>query len=171
MLHPGVSKFKDLHPDAASRRDMDATWTPSRKSPETRTRTVERLERHGRDMTTKKQARLHRLARDLLIAAGDEDVAIAVFKKELDAWRKMSEAPIERPQLKFELQRAGGVLKYWNYTISPMLAELNQNNVPDYLQPGRIRVRYPDISKQSIMEGIDGSSNCQLQINKERISR
>ena len=118
-------------------------------------------------MTSDKEL-ARKLCRDFLRAAGDEAVADKIYNEEKAAQCKLRDAPTPRPRLKFEVQRQGSTLKYAN-EIFAMLEDMTNRGVRDDVQVAQVRKRFPDMSKSSLHELIDGSSDCSYPRNKKRL--
>jgi hypothetical protein len=108
-----------------------------------------------------------------LRAAPDEETADRIYAQEKASWRKMRDAPIPRPELKFEVQRENSTLKHRD-EIFAMLADMNARHVPEDVQRAEVlksfEKRFPgDVSKSSLDELIDGSSECTSERNQERL--
>jgi hypothetical protein len=124
-------------------------------------------------MASEKEAQLRELARQLLDEAGDDAVAEKIFNEEKTARRKRRDAPIPRPQLKFEVQREGSTLKH-REEIFDMFADMNARGIPDDVQVATVLTHFQkhhpgDVSRSSLFELIDGSSDCTYPRNKKRL--
>jgi hypothetical protein len=124
---------------------------------------------YARVVMTSDKELARKLFREALRAADDEVVADKIYSEEKAVRRKMRDAPIPRPRLKFEVQREGSVLKHRD-EIFAMLADMNDRGVPDDVQVASALKRFPDVKKSSLFELIDGTSDCTYPRNRKRLS-
>jgi hypothetical protein len=125
-------------------------------------------------MMPDKEALARKHFREGLRVVGDEAVADRIYdeekKKEKTARRKMRDAPVPRPQLKFEVRREGSALKLRHY-IFAMIADMNARRIPDPVQVATILKKLRgEVDKTSLSELINGSSECDSPRNRKRLS-
>jgi hypothetical protein len=145
MLHSNPLKFNEVESASVSRRNTM---------------------QHERPMTPEKEARLRKLADQLLAEAGDEAVAEKVFNEVKAARRKRRDAPIQRPRLKYEPQRKGKWLAH-EEEIFTRIHDLTDKGRSDSAIKHDIFRDWP-MSNSRYYELIEGSSKCTDPRNAER---
>jgi hypothetical protein len=116
-------------------------------------------------MSPENEKRARELARQLLAVAGDASERIVS-----EVRKALRDAPIERPKLKFDVQREGSTLKYRD-KIFDMFADMNSRGIADDVQVAEVLKQYRGrgVNKTSLYELIDGSSDCKYPRNKARL--
>ena len=116
-------------------------------------------------MSPERDKKARELARQLLEVAGETSEKIIAEERKV-----LRGASIERPKLKFDVQREGSTLKHRD-EIFAMFADMNNRNVPDDRQVATVLKQYRGrgVNKTSLYELIDGSSDCNYPRNRERL--
>jgi hypothetical protein len=107
--------------------------------------------------------------REGLGAAADEAVADEIYNEVKAAWRKMRDAAIPRPRLKFEVQREGSTFKHADKILT-MFDNMTKRGVRDHVQVAKVLKEFRgEVNRSSLYELIDASSDCAYPRNKERL--
>jgi hypothetical protein len=112
-----------------------------------------------------------KLFREARRAVGDEAVADKINDEERERARRLRDAHVPRPKLKFDVEREGKTFRR-REEIFDMLEDMNLKGTRDDVQYATILRRFPEeVNKSSLHELIDGTSNCSSPRNAERLRR